>query len=1246
MNHPNCQNKLIERPAQAEFPLHVFLQLSGDLFCIRGEEGYFKQFNPTWKNVLGWTCSELLHTPWIELVHPDDRDYTLIAETQVVENGLYQYKNRYRHKNGSYRWLSWTVSRQEDGLFYAVGKDITTVQQTKKVLRDRLALEKLVTTLSTHFISLSCEEIDTGINDALQVIGEFSGFDRGYIVLLSDQPSGVRPIATYEWCAASLEPLSIKWQQFSTTSEWWMEKLRCFECIVISNLDDLPQEASPAKLAMQSIGAQSLVAVPLVQGKTLIGYIGFAAVKDEKTGSDDTVPLLRIVGEIVANALNRKQAELNLRESEKRFRAVFNQTFQFSSLLQLDGTVLADNQTAMDFCRTQPLGSVGQPFWELRCWTISPTTQQQLKQAIAQAAAGHVVRYEVDVLAPDDTIVPVDFSIKPLKDETGHIELLIAEGRDLTERKQVEQELQCVVAQLTEWQNRYEAAGQVSGQLLYDWNIETNQLVWGQNVQQVLGYAPGELQGGVPEWDDFLHPDDQERIFSELAVLKVTKEPVHLEYRIRKKDGTYIIVSDNGKFYPDRDGNLNRLVGFIVDITNRKQAETALRDSEARFRAIFEQAAVGISQVNISGQFLWFNQWYCDFLGYTRAELLHKSFQDITHPDDLQADLEAVQRLCTGEISSYSMEKRYIRKDGQVQWVTLTVSPLRNAAGELKHVIGVVEDIQERKQAQQALTESEERWQLALRGNNDSIWDLNFKTNQCFHSCRWKEILGYAEHEVSNYWDDWESIVHPDDLGWVNQVRQQHLAGKTPFYKAEYRIRCKDGSYKWILSRAQAVWDEAGNPVRMVGSHTDISDRKQAEAALQQSLLELEQRVEERTLELQQANEQLQAKIIQHQDTEAALRQREEQFRRVFEEAPIGMSLETLDYQFIEVNRTLCEMLGYTEAELTVLKSFDIVHPEDWQQELLYEQQLLAGEIDSYQFEQRLLTKNQAIVWVNLTVTVLRDEVGTALYILGMAEDITKRKQAEEEIRKALAKEKELSELRSSFVSLVSHEFRTPLTTIQSSAELLTRYDDRLSTERKLNHLSRIQIAVNRMTYLLEDVLMIGKADAGKLKFEPAPLDLVTFCHDLVESLQISLPEKHKIDVVVQGNCANAHMDEKLLSHILTNLLSNSIKYSPAGGTVYFELLCLPDSAVFQIQDQGIGIPQDDLEKLFESFGRASNVGSIPGTGLGLSIVKKCVDVHGGTIAVDSQIGTGTTFTITLPLHYQPASHCSVSDTE
>lgn len=263
--------------------------------------------------------------------------------------------------------------------------------------------------------------------------------------------------------------------------------------------------------------------------------------------------------------------------------------------------------------------------------------------------------------------------------------------------------------------------------------------------------------------------------------------------------------------------------------------------------------------------------------------------------------------------------------------------------------------------------------------------------------------------------------------------------------------------------------------------------------------------------------------------------------------------------------------------------------------------------------------------------------------VMAIVRDITERKQAEADIRKTLEQQKRLNELKSRFVTMASHEFRTPLTSILSSAELLEHYSHKWGPEKQYKYLYRIQSSVMHMTELLNDVLLLGKADAGKLQLNPTQINLFEFCRDLIEEMSTT-SQTHQIIFNSQGcsevdggcdrndnNCAIACVDEKMLRHIINNLLSNAIKYSPDSDKVIFDLICQPKQAILSFQDFGIGVPIAEIDRLFDSFHRAKNVGSIPGTGLGLPIVKRSVDLHGGTIAVDSKINVGTTFTVTLP---------------
>ena len=250
--------------------------------------------------------------------------------------------------------------------------------------------------------------------------------------------------------------------------------------------------------------------------------------------------------------------------------------------------------------------------------------------------------------------------------------------------------------------------------------------------------------------------------------------------------------------------------------------------------------------------------------------------------------------------------------------------------------------------------------------------------------------------------------------------------------------------------------------------------------------------------------------------------------------------------------------------------------------------------------------------------------------VITIIRDISERKRAEAEIQAALRHEKELSELKMRFISMASHEFRTPLATILSSSELLEHYRHKWSEEKNLGHLKRIQSATIDMKDMLEDVLLVGTAEAGKLKFNSSEINLVSFCENLIEEMQLSI-KTHTICFSTDCNCFMVQGDQKLLRQIFYNLLSNAIKYSPGQENVYFTMKCKDEEAVIQVKDQGIGIPAEDLSKVFTAFDRASNVGNIPGTGLGLPIVKKAVDLHQGQISLQSEFGQGSTFTVTIP---------------
>lgn len=228
--------------------------------------------------------------------------------------------------------------------------------------------------------------------------------------------------------------------------------------------------------------------------------------------------------------------------------------------------------------------------------------------------------------------------------------------------------------------------------------------------------------------------------------------------------------------------------------------------------------------------------------------------------------------------------------------------------------------------------------------------------------------------------------------------------------------------------------------------------------------------------------------------------------------------------------------------------------------------------------------------------------------------------------------EREINELKSRFISMTSHEFRTPLTAILGTTELIKHYGQGWDTQKQHSYLDRIQKNVKHMTGLLDDVLVLSKADAGKIEFNPSPIDLIAFCSSLAEELQLNTKQGQRIELEVEGDPPSPIADEKILRQILSNLLSNAIKYSPENTIVRFNTSFSGGEVTFLVQDQGIGIPEADQQHLFESFHRATNVGQIQGTGLGLAIVKKSVELHCGTMTFESVADQGTTFIVKLPI--------------
>jgi PAS domain S-box-containing protein len=355
--------------------------------------------------------------------------------------------------------------------------------------------------------------------------------------------------------------------------------------------------------------------------------------------------------------------------------------------------------------------------------------------------------------------------------------------------------------------------------------IEVNDVhakLTGFRRHEIIGRSPAEL--GIME-----NPADYEAYARELRANGRVRD---FEVRARTRQGKPLVVSISAELV--QLGGRPCVLRVSRDITARKAAEEALRASEQRFRGYFEMGLVGMAIASPDQKLVLFNDKLCEIFGYPRDELASRTWMELTRPGDLASDTAMFERVASGELSDYEIEKQLVHKDGQIVHAHIIGKTLRNADGKVTTLVAMVQDITARKQAEEALRKSKERFDLAVRGSNDGIWDWNILTGQVYFSPRVRELLKYGPDEFPDLIESLDSHFHPDDHARTWATIRAHLDTRVP-YDCEHRLRTKDGRYRWFRCRGQAVWDAAGQAIRMAGSLTDVHDRKMDEEALRQA---------------------------------------------------------------------------------------------------------------------------------------------------------------------------------------------------------------------------------------------------------------------------------------------------------------------------------------------------------------------------------------------------------------------------
>jgi PAS domain S-box-containing protein len=592
--------------------------------------------------------------------------------------------------------------------------------------------------------------------------------------------------------------------------------------------------------------------------------------------------------------------------------------------------------------------------------------------------------------------------------------------------------------------------------------------------------------------------------------------------------------------------------------------------------------------------FLDVNQAAVQEYGYSRAEFLAMTLQEIRPSDEIPRPQDNLSRPHLPlEQSGIGLHQR---KNGSLMNVEIVSHQTRYA--ERPAVLALITNVTERQLAERTLIENEQRLNSILSNLDAVVWSQAMPSEQLIYmSAVLEKLVGFALDAAQPPPLLWQAIIHPDDCTRVAEAYEQIKT--TGSAQLDYRIYHKNGSTRWVNARGWLVYNEHGTVCRLDGIIADITTQKQVEEQL-----------------------------IAHEERLNGILNNIED---------MVWSAEYGTERPIYVNNAVETIYGITPAEFTKTPQLwmDLIHPEDLAKFL--ETSIIAMEEGFRTVEYRIIRPDKQVRRVRDRLRIVLDDDESVLRLDGFITDMTvqgeieQRQREAEQLQVELQKAHDLRVMRNEFISMLSHDFRNPLSVITSSTDILLRHYQRLEPEKREAQLNKIKVQVQRMVTLLEDILLLTRTEAVGIELQAGMVDIVALCQELVDDTRQTTGTQHTIAFDTSAPNLLLNADSKLLRRAIGNLLSNAVKYTPTGGMIHFSLAAAENTITVAIADTGIGIPKQHLPHLFEAFHRGDNVGNIPGTGLGLAITKQAVELHKGHITVSSQPGRGTEFLVTLP---------------
>ena len=733
----------------------------------------------------------------------------------------------------------------------------------------------------------------------------------------------------------------------------------------------------------------------------------------------------------------------------------------------------------------------------------------------------------------------------------------------------------------------------------------------------VLGFREGEVPDDPAEWVAArVHPDDRRQAAAGMISAGQTEsEAAEVEFRMRNAAGVYIWIRQRTQH---RQGG--EIVGVIQDVSEFRRSKEvgpispcpqALvvpsdghpadfcqqvfsdRDrAKARYEAVFNHGGIGVVIVSLDGVLVETNEAFRCMLGYETHELEGMHFSALTHPEYRERDVGITQQMARGERDLASLEKRYLRKNGEVVFAKTTVSLVRDPLEAPAYLIAMVHDVTD-------LAESRSRAEILYSSASVGIWDwIDVNGDRQYWTPRFYELLGYENGEIPATLENFRKALHPDDRERVFAMIEDHFTGKEAF-ELDYRLRCKSGTYRWFRGVGHAIFDRNGSPTRMVGTIDDIHDKKLGQ-------------------------EQLEALALRHRLSLKASR------IGVWDWNVVDNDV-VWDDQMYRLYGFAAEDWGGVALECWLAG----LHPEDRAAQDVGVQEALAGRRE-FDTEFRVVWPSGEVRYLRGIADVLRDKDGTPVRMVGVNWDVTaerRRALAMGESSRALERSNDAltqsNEDLKNFAYVASHDLQTPLRSIAGFAHLLEKRFNHVLDDKGRDYTSRIVDGCAFMRRLIQDLLEYSRVDS-----KPAPfirVDLNETCQSALEALE---PSIHELKATIRRvtDLPVVRGDAVQLLQVFENLIGNALKYHGRGA---------PDIEIsarygegqwrISVRDHGIGIAPEHHNQIFGVFARLHTAKEYPGTGIGLAICRRVVERHGGSISVESVEGRGSTFSFSLP---------------